>query len=657
MTQYIKNRNSKKLDDILLSGFEKQDTVFINWETVTKKGNTALKQAERKNLIEQIEQAKRDNIKFIIIIDEEHRNKTEKAEAIIQEFEADHIIRVSATTKRNDEAKHIRIDELEVIESGLITRALYINESIQNSIEIDNETEFLLQLAIDKQKEIRQECIKNKIRYNPLVIIQVPSQSDELIKKIEKYLSKNGYTYDNNTVAIWLADRKERIEDIEKNMSEQCFLIMKQAISTGWDCPRAKILVKLRENMHEDFEIQTLGRIRRMPEAKHYENELLDNCYLYTFDEEYTESVKQELGKNASDVKIAFLKNQYKDFSLIKELKDNEVDNFAPREAFYAMYDYFMKKYNLSTKCKDNVLRLENAGYNFSVKIENEVLQGKVIEVNKENINSNDKIIIESKVDTHRNGLDLKHSIGVISSKVGMLYQHLSPVLQRLFLDNIVFNKKILKLKKKEFYAFIINNEDMLKQDILEAVAQKREQQVKLKMNYKKEVTYKFPEKIIVKYNKNAKESKEMKKNIYAGYPSSSIKGSQVEDMFENWCENSDKVKYWCKNGESSQEFFSIIYLDNVNKAWTFYPDYILQDNVGNVWIIETKGGEDLQGNSKNIDIKVENKYQVLRDYAEKHDLKWGFVRDIGQNLYLSSSSEYIEDMKNKAWKNINEIF
>lgn len=657
MAQYIKNRNSKKLDDILLSGFEKQDTVFINWETVTKKGNTALKQAERKNLIEQIEQAKRDNIKFIVIIDEEHRNKTEKAEAIIQEFEADHIIRVSATTKRNDEAKHISINELEVIESGLITRALYINESIQNNIEIDNETEFLIQLAIDKQKEIRQECIKNKIQYNPLVIIQVPSQSDELIKKIEKYLEKNGYTYDNNTVAIWLADRKERIEDIEKNMSEQCFLIMKQAISTGWDCPRAKILVKLRENMHEDFEIQTLGRIRRMPEAKHYENELLDNCYLYTFDEEYTESVKQELGKNASDVKIVFLKSQYKDFSLTKELKDNEVDNFAPRDAFYAMYDYLVEKYNLSTKCKDNVLRLENAGYNFSVKIENEVLQGKVIEVNKENINSNNTITIESKVDTHKNGIDLKHSIGVISSKVGMLYQHLSPVLQRLFLDNIVFNKKVLKLKKKEFYAFIINNEDLLKQDILEAVSQKREQQVKLKMNYKKEVTYKFPEKIIVKYNKNAKESKEMKKNIYAGYPSSSIKGSQVEELFENWCESSDKVTYWCKNGESSQDFFSIIYLDNVNKAWTFYPDYILQDDTGKVWIIETKGGEDLLGNSKNIDIKIENKYQVLRDYAKKYDLKWGFVRDIGQNLYLSSSDEYIEDMKNKAWKNINEIF
>ena len=62
---------------------------------------------------------------------------------------------------------------------------------------------------------------------------------------------------------------------------------MKQAISTGWDCPRAKILVKLRDNMSEDFETQTIGRIRRMPQAHHYENTLLDNCYLYTFDEKY----------------------------------------------------------------------------------------------------------------------------------------------------------------------------------------------------------------------------------------------------------------------------------------------------------------------------------------------------------------------------------
>ena len=39
---------TKTIQDVLLQGFEAKDTAFINWETITKKGNTALKEAERK---------------------------------------------------------------------------------------------------------------------------------------------------------------------------------------------------------------------------------------------------------------------------------------------------------------------------------------------------------------------------------------------------------------------------------------------------------------------------------------------------------------------------------------------------------------------------------------------------------------------------------
>ena len=53
--------------------------------------------------------------------------------------------------------------------------------------------------------------------------------------------------------------------------------------------------------MSEVFEIQTIGRIRRMPEAKHYGSDLLDSCYLYTLDEKFTESVKLSLGTGALD--------------------------------------------------------------------------------------------------------------------------------------------------------------------------------------------------------------------------------------------------------------------------------------------------------------------------------------------------------------------
>lgn len=654
MNQLLTNRTTKTLNEILTNGFEEQDTAFINWENVTKKGNTALRELEKSNLYDRIEQAQNDGIKFIVIIDEEHRNKTEKAENITNLFNCEHIVRVSATTKRNDEAYNIKISEMEVISSGLITKSLYINQGIENNILLDDEIEYLLQLAINKRREIRTACTESGVNYNPLVIIQLPSMSENLIEKIEKYLNNQGFTYDNGLLAIWLADRKENIEKISENTSEQCFLIMKQAISTGWDCPRAKVLVKIRENMHEDFEIQTLGRIRRMPEGIHYGNEILDNCYLYTFDDEYTETVRHELGRHASNVKSLFVKDEYRNFKLYKEIKNTDADNFAPREAFYAIYEYFCKQYNLD-KIENNKEKLAEAGYNFNQNITNDVVQGSAVELNKKNFINSEKIRIQSAVDTYKNGLDLHHSINIIASKIGMIYQYLSPILQRLFLGNVAFPQKVLNLSKKEFYAFIINNERKLEYDILDAVVQKREQRVKLQKEFKKIEEFKFPERITVKYNKKSSNLHEMSKNVYYGYPSSTIKSS-CEEKFEKYCEESEKIKFWYKNGESSQEFFSIVYLDKMNKAWTFYPDYIIQDKDNNVWIIETKGGEDSYGNSKNIDIKIENKYEALKRYAQKYNLKWGFIRDIDDLIFISNAEEYVDDMKDYSWTNVKFV-
>ena len=485
MNELLKHRETKTLEDILGNGFSKQDTAFINWENVTKKGNTALKELEKSNLYDRIEEAKLDGINFIVIIDEEHRNKTEKAEEITHLFNPAHIVRVSATTKRNDEAYNIKIEEKDVIDSGLIAKSLYINQGIENDILLDDEIEFLLKLAINKRREIRTACTENGINYNPLVIIQLPSMSEDLISKIEGYLEKEGFTYANRLLAIWLADRKENIENISNNDSEQCFLIMKQAISTGWDCPRAKILVKIRENMHEDFEIQTLGRIRRMPEAKHYGNEVLDNCYLYTFDDEYTESVRHELGRAAANTKSLFVKDEYRKFKLFKEVKNTDADNFAPRDAFYAVYEYLKDQYMLD-KVEDNIEKLEEAGYNFNQNITNDVVQGNAIELSKKNFLQTEKIRIQNAVDTYKNGIDLKHSINVIASKIGMQYQYLSPILQRLFLANVVFPHKILNLNKKEFYAFVINNERKLGYDILDAIIQKESKELSFKQSIKR---------------------------------------------------------------------------------------------------------------------------------------------------------------------------
>ncbi len=656
MIKFLPHHNTKNIQDVLLQGFDEKDTAFINWETITKKGNNALREAERKNLYERIHEAHNNGYKFIVIVDEEHLNKTVKAESIIEYMNPEYIVRVSATTKTNKEAEFISIDELEVINAGLITRALYINENVSNTSTLSNEHEYLLDLAINKRKAIKEEYISRGVQVNPLIIIQVPSKSDDLIKQIESILEEKKYTYDRQNLAIWLSDRKENIDNIEDNESNQAILIMKQAISTGWDCPRAKVLVKLRDNMSEDFETQTIGRIRRMPQAHHYDNVLLDNCYLYTFDEKYEQSVKQELGSNAYDTKIIFLKNEYKNVTLKKLTFDNNFDGFGERETFNILHNFYVEKYKLTSKKKDNKTILEANGYVFKDTIDNYIIQDKIVRINSNELENANRIKVSSVVSTNKNGFELRHSINEIASKIGMSYSKTRLMLERMFWKQKLFSKKFVDLTITEFYAFVINNESTLKHDFQEAVSQKA-RQMKMKFEELKEIDWKAPEMDYIKYDPKMKDTAIYEKSIYINYPNSTIK-SKSERMFEFFCENNDNIKWFYKNGASSSDYFSIVYVDAVNHKWHFYPDFIVCDKNNKIWIIETKGGENATGESKNIDIKVENKFEALKEYAKKYNINWGFVRDYDKNesLYLCNT-EYTEDMENDNWKLLKDLF
>jgi len=656
MMKYVPNLESKNIQEVLLQGFDAKDTAFINWETITKKGNTALKDTERKNLYERVREAHNKGLKFIVIIDEEHLNKTVKAETIVEYINPDYIVRVSATTKVNKEAENIEIDELSVINEGLITRALYINEDVTNEKILTNEHEYLLDLAINKRKAIKEEYIKRDIQVNPLIIIQVPSKSDDLISQIESIVDDKGYSYDRGNLAIWLSERKENIEDIVSNEAHPSILIMKQAISTGWDCPRAKILVKLRDNMSEDFETQTIGRIRRMPQARHYDNVLLDNCYLYTFDEKYKQTVMQELGRNAYDTKVIFLKNEYKNFSLKKMMFDSTFDGFDERQTFNILHQYYIDKYKLTTHKKNNKAILEANGYNFKNTIENFIVKDKIVRINSVEFDNAERIKIESEVNTSKNGFELRHSIGVISTKIGMRYDRTRLMLERMFLRSKLFTRKFVDLTIPEFYAFVINNEDVIKHDFQEAVSQKA-RQIAMNLEEVKEIDWKAPEMDYIKYDPDMKDTTIYNKSIYKNYPNSTVK-SKSERMFEYFCEVNENIKWFYKNGESSSDYFSIFYKDIVNKKWNFYPDYIVCDKNNEIWIIETKGGETASGISKNIDMKVENKFEALKEYANKYKVNWGFVRDYDKNdrLYFCNT-EYTEEMETDNWILLEDVF
>lgn len=654
MDQYIHASQTKLLSDVMTAGFEENDSCYINWEKLTKKGNNALKESERTNFLEHIQRALHDGLHFVIIVDESHQNNTIKADEIIQYFHTNKIIRCSATPKGIKNAEIIEIPEEDVIAEGLIKKMLVINEDFPQTVEADNQINFLLDRAYKKQRDLHSAFLALKKKINPLIVVQIPNKSESLQDQVELWFEKQGVTYENRQLAIWLSNRHENLEHINRNDAEPIAVIIKQAVATGWDCPRAHILVKLRDNMDETFEIQTIGRIRRMPEATHYGSDLLDSCYLYTFDEKFTAGVKQSLGKNALDACTLFLKNEYKHITLTSEQKTMVSNSRNPQKALAAVAQYFEKEFGTGTNKAQNATRLQANGFILSDDIIRHTISGETatLEFGTEHMNT---ISVTEKLNTHIHGRDYHQRIGRIGLEIGMEYSYMNTIIRKLFDKNFNYTRKILSLEPRAVYSFVLNNADRLRRVVREALAAELAQG-QLDFKDVSKVAFHIPQTCLFTYDGTAKTQKVMKKNVYQNYLSSAEPRYSSERKFEKFCEKADSVEWVYKNGDKGSEYLSIVYADNSGKQKNFYPDYLISVN-GEIWIIETKGGFDRTGNSQDIDIFTPKKFEVLKDYLSRYGLKGGIVRyDEKIEELCICMDHYSDDINSDSWMVLSDL-
>ncbi len=419
---------------------------------------------------------------------------------------------------------------------------LVINENFPQVIETENQTAYLLEKALDKQAELRSLLLSRNKQINPLIVVQLPNNSDLLIDTVEKFFESNGITYEAGTLAIWLSNRHENLNNISDNDSEPVAVIIKQAVATGWDCPRAQILVKLRENMDETFEVQTIGRIRRMPEAKHYDNDILDSCYLYTFDSKFTQGVKNSLEKSALEAKTLFLKNEHKSFTLTKEQRTMVTDLRDPRRALSSIAKHFKKELGLTGDKKQNRTRLESKGFTFSDSIVRYTLSGNVVVLHelseKDRLNA---IKIKEPLNTHHHGREYHNRIGLIGLEIGMEYAYMNTIIGKLFCDKYDYSEKLLSLTTRELYAFVINNTDYLRHICREAMAVQLAQ-IALSLDMVSEKQFTIPHSMLFTYDIASKVQTESTKNVYNSYLMSAEPRSSSEKKFEKFCENCSVV-------------------------------------------------------------------------------------------------------------------
>ena len=655
----------------------RNEVVVVNWEKLRTKDkggdwkNIVMRDGENTNFREVLINT-RSKRKIVLIIDESHFAATaEGATQLRDEIDAEIALEMSATPKFQPSAAdlakgfamYVPIDSQAVIDEEMIKKEIIINENLDNLVDSETDSQSaVLEAAYKKRLELLEQYQELDTPINPLVLIQLPNGDSDPgnAKRIAavEFLAGKGITEldeinGNGRLAIWLHGelKAENIDRISDNNSEIEFLIFKQAIDTGWDCPRAHILVKFREVKSEVFEIQTVGRILRMPEQKHYPIESLNKGYIFTNIESIIVS-KEDYNPNIIKHLKGSRQKVYEDIALSSFFKSRAdygdiTASFIPE--FEKTANNFFGIKTKDSQFEDNIKKVERKG--ISLEIE-EFRQPLVLNASvavheldeqignvlvKDHVNfalaENDLLsmyeaCIKLNMGSFRN---IKRSVPIIKSAIYMWFRNYlgsknwqSSTLQaqKIFCheDNYVIFSKVLS-------SAVAKYEAVKKLEVLERVASS-------------EIVYSFDIPAEIYFNHITHEEVHMHKSVMQPCYLEKTR-SNPERKFEEFLETTADIVWWWKNGVSTREYFGIRYEYPAGIVHTFYPDYFVKHADGSIGIYEVKSVTDPNGIDTST-VKAEALYRYLKENStKKRRLVGGFVIPKSRDILLHDHEIY----------------
>ena len=154
-------------------------------------------------------------------------------------------------------------------------------------VEFQPETDSL-DTALDKFEEIKTDYV-NKLQVNPCIIVQISNKDkaeEELKNNIFPTLNnikhqdliwvyitgdESGKGCDTNDSGLKKLPVSKWKEHMKRNDSAISVIIFKMVISEGWDIPRACMLYQVRDTQSKQLDEQVMGRVRRNPRLKDFE--------------------------------------------------------------------------------------------------------------------------------------------------------------------------------------------------------------------------------------------------------------------------------------------------------------------------------------------------------------------------------------------------
>jgi type III restriction enzyme len=683
---------------------QKNDILFLNWQKIVTRAaeNRILRrpdnEEERKEkgvyFEDFIENTHKDNREIILVIDEAHTHvSTDLAQQVIDKIDPKVALHISATpdpliiAKAAENDSFVNVDHKRVIDEGLIKEKILVQtEEDLKKYKSEDLDEILIDLGLSKRKEVVEEYKKLGKNINPLVLIQLPNDDRELIdlgqktkeEVVSNLLSKKGV--DSSKVAKWF-DNHPRPEFLEENDDGHQFLLFKQAAGTGWDCPRAHILVMFREINSEKFYIQTVGRILRMPEPdkkEDYKNSVIIRTgFLFTnYERNKVYSQWNEISPNKPEIYSAEIKKGVKNIQLkseyVSRLEYGDLSNSAKFQMSFlkSMNDYFKVSLNDISQGKGSK-KLSNAGIKLKPTITNQI----IVDAKFQDF---DQLSYEFNKPGH--DVSLEMSVNDVEktfnyycyillkeqtaedAKISNIARSWSPLKSALR----VWLKNILGDNSNYYYRVFINDINKKEGSVLRPAITQAIKEYKPILQKVIEERRKFQEEIeaptftIKDEYWFTEDYEEIKTNLCVlnkCYLLKDYLGKINERRFLNYIDSKkSEIEWWFKNRDYGWEYFAIKYFNTREQAYRlFYPDWIIRFEDGKIGIFDTKAGDTA------LPEKVKDKAKALA--IKLKELGRGYVGGIAVwengvwNYNDSENYDYAPGRLNKDWKKLEDLF
>ena len=256
---------------------------------------------EQKILDSFIIEAKERNWNIIYIRDEAHKGTASKRKTKEEEylkFEekindlASFVLQMTATPKMKNQLVELSVEELKEDDVNLLKEELVYNDFQKNSSSSIELIDECLNKFLAIQKKYQKLNKQTNIFIRPALLIQVDSkQKNTSLEEHEKVISDliNKIKKKNLNYLKYFSNDKEgnakedlTLESASRNDSNYDVIIFKVGPATGWDIPRACMLLQIREVSSETLNLQTIGRIKRNPMPGLQLNEITNKYYIYS---------------------------------------------------------------------------------------------------------------------------------------------------------------------------------------------------------------------------------------------------------------------------------------------------------------------------------------------------------------------------------------